>query len=210
VDPHVLRQHQFVEGFSMLLEARGLQRMAGRVFAWLLICEPAVQSSAALAESLHASRGAVSTALQLLLQTGLLHRVRRPGDRNLYVEVAPGAFTRSLEADLKATVVARGLLEEGLALLADAPPARRARLEEGRRVFQFFERELPQLVLRFIEEERRAGAFVTTPAPSAANTADGPSNPIDDTPTPDASDPSFQDTHAEGEPASPDAPAREI
>ncbi|MBL8616241.1 MAG: MarR family transcriptional regulator [Deltaproteobacteria bacterium] len=161
--PHELMQ--FVESFSMLLEFQGMQRMAGRVFAYLLICDPPAQSSAQLAAVLHASRGAVSGAVNLLLQTGLAQRVRRRGDRNLYVEVPPGALARALEASVRYLSVSREQMEHGLRLLADAPPARRARLEEGREIYAFFEREYPRLLLQFAAQSRR-GSPPTPPEES--------------------------------------------
>lgn len=164
--PPDLREAQFVEAYSTLLEFQGLQRMAGRVFAWLLICSPPEQSSGQLAEVLHASRGAISTAISLLLQAGLVQRVRRRGDRSLYVEVPPGALGRALEANVRTLTAARELLDQGLGLLAQAPPERRARLEEGREIYAFFEREYPKLLVRYMAES--ATALPAEPPPPPA------------------------------------------
>lgn len=160
------REAQFVEAYSTLLEFQGLQRMAGRVFAWLLICTPPEQSSGQLAEVLHASRGAISNAINLLLQAGLVQRVRRRGDRNLYVEVPPGAIGRALESNARTITAARELLDQGLGLLGAAEPSRRARLQEGRDVYAFFERELPKLLLRYMAES--AVALPAEPPPPPA------------------------------------------
>jgi predicted transcriptional regulator len=166
--PADLREAQFVEAFSTLLEFQGLQRMAGRVFAWLLICTPAEQSSGQLAEVLHASRGAISTAISLLLQAGLVQRVRRRGDRNLYVEVPPGALGRALEANVRYLTASRELLEHGIGLLADAPPERRARLQEGRDIYAFFEQEYPKLLLRYMAASAGPAALPAEPPPPPA------------------------------------------
>ena len=50
----------FVEDVAVFLESFGLLRMAGRILAWLLICEPPEQSAADLARVLQASKGAIS------------------------------------------------------------------------------------------------------------------------------------------------------
>jgi hypothetical protein len=49
-------------------------------------------------------------------------------------------------------VRAKGLAEEGLRLLADADPERRRRLDEMRRFYEFFERELPAVMDRWEKE----------------------------------------------------------
>ena len=159
------REAQFIEAFSTVLEFQGLQRMAGRVFAWLLICTPADQSSGQLAEVLHASRGAISNAIGLLLQAGLVQRVRRRGDRNLYVEVPPGALGRALEANVRFITASRELLDQGLGMLEHAPPERRARLQEGRDMFAFFEKEYPKLVLRYMAEGADPPCLPVDPPP---------------------------------------------
>ena len=53
--------------------------MTGRISAWLLLCDPPVQSLTEIAEGLGVSKAAVSGAARLLLQNHFVERVGEPG-----------------------------------------------------------------------------------------------------------------------------------
>ncbi|CAN5793434.1 MarR family transcriptional regulator [soil metagenome] len=146
------RQAQFVEAVGQLLMAQGLPRMSGRIWAWLLICEPPQQTAAQLAQELQASRGSISDSARLLTSAGLISRTSRPGDRREYFSVPPGAVRTLMQGRLPGVVAMRRLMDEGLAIMADRPADERARLQEVRDVYAFFERELPAMLERFDAE----------------------------------------------------------
>jgi len=146
------RQADFVEAVGQHLAAQGLPRMAGRIWAWLLICDPPQQSAAQLAEQLQASRGSISDSARLLSSAGLISRTTRPGDRREYFSVPPGAVATLMQARLPSVVAMRRLMDAGLSLLEDRPADQRARLHEVRDVYAFFERELPAMLERFQRE----------------------------------------------------------
>lgn len=81
----------FVEAFGVAMEGSGLQRGAGRVLGWLLVCDPPEQTAADLVEALRASTGAVSQNLRILLHLQLVERTGYRGDRRSFYRVAPGA-----------------------------------------------------------------------------------------------------------------------
>jgi hypothetical protein len=146
------QQAHFVEAFGQMLAQQGMPRMAGRMWAWLLICDPPQQTAAQLADELHASRGSISDMARLLATAGLISRTTRPGDRREYFSVPPGAVRRLMQGRLPGVIAMRQLADEGLELLADRPTADQARLQEVRDVYAFFERELPALLERFEAE----------------------------------------------------------
>lgn len=149
----------FVERISRMLAAGGLPPMAGRIWGFLLVCDPPHQTAAQLGDALAASRGSISGMIRLLEPAGLVHRTTRPGDRREYLSVPPGSIVAILESRLPATVAWRRLAEEGLELLADRPPELRTRLEEVRDVYLHMERELPAMLDRFkAERAARDGA----------------------------------------------------
>ncbi|HVL54498.1 MAG TPA: MarR family transcriptional regulator [Vitreimonas sp.] len=149
----------FVESVAGLFYAGGVPRAAGRMWGWLLIADPAEQTAAALAEVLDASRGSISGSARLLESAGLVRRTTRRGDRREYFSIPPGAVLSVLQSRLPATIAWRRLTEDGLALLADAPAERRARLKELHALHVFMERELPALLDRFMAD--RAGNDAT-------------------------------------------------
>jgi hypothetical protein len=161
----------FVEQLGQHLYSRGMQRMSGRMWAWLLICDPPEQTAGALSEALHASRGAISGAARDLATVGLIRRGKRRGERREYFSAPPGSIRRLIIASGTMLTHGREIADEGLALLADRPPAARARLQEFRDVYAYYEREWPLVVERFIDQrngrEARAGSVVgaTEPPP---------------------------------------------
>ncbi len=142
----------FVEELGQHLYSRGMQRMSGRMWAWLLICDPPEQTADDLAEALHASRGAISGAVRDLASVGLIRRGRRRGERREYFSAPPGSIRRTI-ANLGLLLThGREIADEGLALLADRPPAVRARLQEFRDAYAYYEREWPRVIERYLDE----------------------------------------------------------
>jgi DNA-binding transcriptional regulator GbsR (MarR family) len=148
------QEAELVEQMAQLLAGAGLPRVGGRVWAYLLICEPPQQSAADLADVLHASRGAISGAVRLLETAGLVRRTTRRGDRREYFHVPPGSIVSILNSRLPVTTAWRQLADHGLELLADRTPEQRARMQEVRDVYAFMESELPSMLERFLERRK--------------------------------------------------------
>ncbi len=154
----------WVEDLAMLFEQiDGVPRMAGRIFGWLLVCDPPEQGLEALATALQGSKASMSTMTRLLLQVGLIEKVRPPGARRDLFRIGPGHWSRVWEQRLRQLGEVTALLDRGLRLLDGRPPQDRHRLEELHAQNVFFERELPRLVERW----RRARGV----APPARGTA---------------------------------------
>jgi DNA-binding transcriptional regulator GbsR (MarR family) len=145
---------QFVENVGLAYERAGLPRMAGRILGWLLVCDPPQQSAADLAAGLAASKGSISAMTRMLIQVGLIERTSLPGARRDYFHIRPNAWIDAMTRELATVALFRQLAERGLAILAAAPPEQRARLEDMRAIYAFFERELPALLEHWHEFQR--------------------------------------------------------
>jgi len=156
MDPRTNRRYDaFIDGFAHLMAAqRGLPLVGGRIFGYLLVCEPAEQTAAQIADGVGASLGTVSSMTRLLLSARLIERVRRRGERSAVYLIAPDAMGNITRATIEATRVAREMTERGLGLMADRPPAARARLQDLRDVYLIFEESIPPL-LESWEKRRR-------------------------------------------------------
>ena len=159
-------ESDFVEEMGQFMASVGMTRMAGRMWGWLLICDPPEQTAADLAEALHASRGAISGTARLLATSGLIRRSTRRGERREYFSVPPGGL-QSMLANAGALYHRLGeIAEHGLAATDNHSPASRARLEEFRDVMAFVETEVPRLVTRFLaaraDTTRRSAGGSTT------------------------------------------------
>lgn len=142
----------FVEEMGQALATYGMTPMAGRMWGWLLICEPPEQTAADLAEALQASRGAISGTARMLATAGMIRRTTRRGDRREYFSAPPEALDSFLASAARIYRQFREIAEHGLDAIADRPPASRRRLEELRDVFAFVEQEVPTVVDRFLRD----------------------------------------------------------
>ena len=122
-------EDSFIEAASRVFGA-GMPPMAGRIWAYLAICEPPQQTAAMIADRLHASRGSVSGMARLLEQVGLIRRHTRPGDRREYFDIPPDALHRLMEVAVIRLRQNREMAEAGLALIADRSPESQARLRD--------------------------------------------------------------------------------
>jgi DNA-binding transcriptional regulator GbsR (MarR family) len=143
------RESAFVEEMGQVLGSYGMTPMAGRMWGWLLICDPPEQTAAELAEALHASRGAISGTARILSTAGLIRRTTRRGDRRDYFSAPPEALDQFMSSAGLIYRQIRELMARGLAAIADRPPAARARVQELHDVMAFIETEVPALLERY-------------------------------------------------------------
>jgi hypothetical protein len=148
---------RFVERFGVAAESYGWPRIAGKMLAFLLVCEPAEQSLADLQKALLVSKGSVSTMGHFLLERGFIERCSRRGDRQLYVRIAPGVWGRLLSRALASVGGFQALAQEALGLREGAVPSVRARAEEMAEFYGWWAAEAPALLARW-EAHRRERA----------------------------------------------------
>ena len=144
-------QSAFIEEMGQFLGSFGMTPMAGRMWGWLLLCDPPEQTAADIAEALQASRGAISGTARILASAGFIRRTTRRGDRREYFSSPPEALDSMLS---NAGVIYRRLreiAEHGLEATGNSSSAE-ARLREFYEVVSFIEAELPKLIDRFLKE----------------------------------------------------------
>lgn len=152
------RLRDFVERLGLFFEQVGGSPMMGRVLGWLLVCDPAHQSSTELALAVGASKASISTTTRQLVALGLIERVPAPGARGAWFRLTPDAWATHLQRDLAALTVFRELLDSGIGALRDAPADRVARLNDARALFSFVEGEYPLIIQRFRALQAAGGA----------------------------------------------------
>jgi DNA-binding transcriptional regulator GbsR (MarR family) len=150
-------ESEFVEEMGQFLASLGMTPMAGRMWGWLLICEPVEQTAAEISEALHASRGAISGTARLLATSGLIRRTTRAGDRREYFSAPPEALESMLGSAAAIYRQMRQIAERGLAATAGRPAEARARLQEFRDVMVFVEQEVPAVIGRFLRDRNTKG-----------------------------------------------------
>jgi DNA-binding transcriptional regulator GbsR (MarR family) len=103
--------------------------MVGRVLGYLLVCDPPEQTIAELSDALLASRSAIAGALDVLERMDAIRRSRTAGERMDRVRV-DFSSAKSRGFDISEYQELGDLAREGIEVLADAPPERRATLVE--------------------------------------------------------------------------------
>jgi DNA-binding Lrp family transcriptional regulator len=132
----------------------GLPPVTGRLFGWLLICDPPDQTAAEIAEALQTSRSAIGSAIATLEGQGLILRTRAAGERADRVSFHPDAAVRGLESTAEYEAML-ALARHGLEVLGDAPPARRARLEGTASFYEFLLERMPALAQEWRQRSGR-------------------------------------------------------
>ena len=122
----------------------GLPPVTGRVWGWLLICDPPAQTAAEIAEALSMSRSAVGTAIGSLEKFDAIQRRHSPGERADRVIVAAAAGSQAIDAPAEYGALA-AMARHGLKLMDDAPLARQGRLLELAAFCDFLLEKLPAL-----------------------------------------------------------------
>jgi len=122
----------------------GMAPMVGRLLGYLMVCWPREQSIGELAEALLASRSAIAGAVSALESLGLVRRSRAAGERMDRVSI-DRTSRRAWGFDVSEYREQGELAREGLQVLADAPPERRAVLLELAAFADFLVERLPVL-----------------------------------------------------------------
>ncbi len=147
----------FVEKMGFHGESMGHPRMAGRVMAWLLICEPPWQSVAEIAVALQSSRSAVNAIVNRMVDFGVFERVAAPGERTTYYRVNSDGgelLFRNMVQNLR---IMREIAEEGLNALAWRDPKTNLRLEALRSMHAFMEQQMPLMLLGWKQSQDDGG-----------------------------------------------------
>lgn len=143
-----LKQREFIEEFSRLDSA--MPRAMGLILGYLLVCEPAEQTSLTMQMELGLSAGSISSMIGMLVDSGLVARVKKPGDRKWYYLVAEGSWQRTIQMRLKSIEHFRNAAAKGMAA------ADNYRMRELYTVFGFFAEELERATQRLAEMQREA------------------------------------------------------
>jgi DNA-binding transcriptional regulator GbsR (MarR family) len=134
----------FIEEMGIMTQADDLPRIAGRIMG-LLVMEEEPVSFAAIAESLQVSRASVSTNARLLVETGIIERVARPGDRQDYYRLSASWNLRLLRRLIARIERMKSAVESAGAALPADTAAVRHRLAELSQFYALVGQSLSQI-----------------------------------------------------------------
>lgn len=147
------RVQQFVERMGVTMEADGLPRIAGRIFAFVLLHAGAFTLDE-LAERLQVSKASVSTNARLLERLGMLERIAAPGDRRDYYQLGGDAWERMLRVAQRKWDGMRRMLEEAESSLPPEMEVGRGRLREAERFHRLLVEESERVLASWRSGDR--------------------------------------------------------
>ena len=128
--------------------------MVGRLIGYLSVCDPPDPTIGELAQALLASRSAIAGAVKSLETMRLVQRSRIAGERMDRVRIDLSS-PQAMGMDTSEYEELRELAREGLEVLRDAPPERRAVLLETSAFAEFLLEQMPKFQEEW-EARRRA------------------------------------------------------
>jgi DNA-binding transcriptional regulator GbsR (MarR family) len=149
---------EFVDRMGLFFETIGGARTMGRVYGWLMICDPPEQSLTELSSSLSASKASVSTVARQLQEAGMVDRLPAAARQHRY-RITPGGFTHVLNAQLVRTQSGIPVADFGLQMLGDDRLDQRERVQDFRDFCEFSANDYREELTRRWEQyrvERRA------------------------------------------------------
>ncbi|MHC3002007.1 GbsR/MarR family transcriptional regulator [Gordonia metallireducens] len=127
--------------------------MVGRVLGYLAVCDPPAPTIAELSDALLASRSAITNAITTLESVGQVKRTRTAGERmdRISIDITSA---RGLGMDNAEYEELGALAREGLEVLRDATPERRAVLSEIAAFTEFLTTRIPALYAEWQKERQ--------------------------------------------------------
>ncbi|UCD24807.1 MAG: MarR family transcriptional regulator, partial [Gemmatimonadota bacterium] len=127
---------RLIEQMGLQWEAEGRPRIAGRLFA-LMLLEDRDFTLEELAELLQVSRGSMSTNTRLLEAHGVIERVAKSGDRRVYYRLTADPYRAMIESHLKRMERTREVIAHARKELAVETKKKHLRLAEVERFHKF-------------------------------------------------------------------------
>ena len=141
----------YAEEVGLLFDLWSWPRMAGRVWAVLMVADDEPLSAEKLSERLQASPGSISGATRFLLSNGLIERVRIAGERRDFFRFSPESL-RNIYAHRVTEIGEMHRMAERAMARFQGRPTGQARLVEMHDFFEWLEQELDTLVARWKRE----------------------------------------------------------
>ncbi|MFF4619088.1 GbsR/MarR family transcriptional regulator [Nonomuraea jabiensis] len=148
------KETEFVDRMGLVMERLAGGRTMGRLYAWLLICDPPDQSLTDLAAELGVSKTMVSTVARQLEAGGMVERVPASGREHRY-RVVRGGWAQVLRGRLAILPPITEALSLGLSLVGDDRAEQRVLLKETRDFFDFLVRDADESLQRWEEYRKR-------------------------------------------------------
>lgn len=142
---------EFVDEFSLKIEELGHPRIYGQILGWLLICDPPHQSFSDLMENLHISKASVSNTTRILIERGLIKKIRMKGERQMYFQLKEGSLMEFMEKQMQLTLDLEAITAKGLELVQNKEGTDTERLKKANDFHRFLAEQTKDLIEKYKE-----------------------------------------------------------
>lgn len=145
---------EWIERMAAHFEAtEGMPLIAGRILAFLLICDPPERTAAELSHALTASTGSVSTNVRFLLRLGIISKTTRQGREAALYRVEEDRWPALVRQRMERVTELEKLTEEGLRMFS-GQGERARRLRTVHEFYRWLAGQMPELWQRWEKEGR--------------------------------------------------------
>ncbi|MBE9373479.1 transcriptional regulator [Saccharopolyspora sp. HNM0983] len=145
---------EWIEQMAAHFEAtEGMPLIAGRILAFLLVCDPPERTAAELSHALSASTGSVSTNVRLLMRLGVVSRTTRQGREAALYRVEEDKWPALVRQRMERVTQLEELTEQGLRMFS-GQGERARRLRSVHEFYRWLAGEMPDLWRRWEREGR--------------------------------------------------------
>ncbi len=111
-DKLCIGKQEIIEKMALFTEKRGGTPMNGRVFGYLLIANPPKQDFFGICKALDASKGAVSNALNELIDFGVVDYSKKEGERKRYFYIDHQGWMETAKRELRSVTLFKTLIDD--------------------------------------------------------------------------------------------------
>ncbi|PCC99459.1 GbsR/MarR family transcriptional regulator [Halopseudomonas pelagia] len=148
-------ESRLIERLGQQAQSDGLPRIAGQIWAALIISDGQVSSSD-LMELLHVSKGSVSTNTRLLEMLGILERGSKPGERQDFFSIRSKPYAAFVEEQLKRVEAGKAIVAEAKSTITKSHA--QAHLNELENFYTLYNDSSKELLKRLKSQSAEDGA----------------------------------------------------
>ena len=149
------KQRLLIEQLGVFYEQEGFHPAGARVMALLLISDRVELTFDEIREALNISKSATSTAISLLLTTNRVEYITNPGERKRYFRASIENWKNHMKDKLQGIIKMSSLMEEIINQRPVSTQEFNNSLKEFQSFMSFFHQEIPLLIERWKESEKK-------------------------------------------------------
>jgi len=149
------KQKEIIETIGVYHEQNGLQPALGRIMGLMMVVDTAEVTFEEIVEGLSLSKSAVSNALTLLQTQNKVEYSTKPGKRKRYFRLKKSNWENELKKGMSSGLQFSDILNEVLDIRDEKNPEFNQHLESVRDFMIFLQREIPILIDRYMEQQKK-------------------------------------------------------